>query len=91
MDEDANVKCFAISAKTQKGTELHTGIGGTMEGMLKFTIRVIRAVAEAMHTEPRMLAGAVAMILETAGEEKKIVVDVGTVTAMKEATDDDDQ
>lgn len=91
IEDDTDVGCFIVSGKCKKGTMLCSGIGGHPLDVFKFVTRTIRTVAERLGTEPKVLTGAVGLMLEVGSDEEKITVDMNAVEAAKGGAHDADQ
>jgi len=91
IDEDTEVGCFVISGNCAKGTVIYSGIGGRPMDVFKFVTRTIRIVAERLGTEPKVLTGAVGLMLEVGSDGEKITVDMDAVEAAKGGAHDADR
>ena len=90
IDEDIEIECFAITGTCEKEKSLISGLCGRPMEIVAFVTRVLKMAAKAMKQEPRVMAGAIELMLTLGGEEKAIEVDVSAIDAMKEAADDDE-
>lgn len=92
LDEDIETGCYAITGRCKNGEVILSGIGGSPKDIVKFATRVVKAVAKRLEQEPRVVAGAIEMLLELGGSEKSIEMDVSAMeAAAKKREDDDDE
>jgi len=93
IDDDTEVGCYTIAGRRTDSEVILTGIGGTPKDAMKFATRVLKAVAKRLGQEPRVVAGALEMLLELGGPEKSIEVDSDTIAAVAGMREDekDDQ
>lgn len=81
MDEDTEIRNFAISGRCAKGTVVMQGLQGSMMEITQFVVRMIRTAAKAMGTKPEVMAGAIEMVLRIGGPEDSIEIDMTAAAA----------
>lgn len=91
LPDDAKIQKFAVQADT--GGAVMMATGGTCNAFeeLRFITRMNRLAAQSMGCEPKMIAGAVAVMMEIGGPEDEITIDGNAMEAAAKEDDHDDR